>query len=141
MYSKDQFLSLYRGLLRCHRILQEPIKSMGDQYVRTEWRLHLKTDKKTAFIFYKKWQEYLDFMLTQHQKNDDLLNNTIDGQNNDSNALPSFGRHMTVRELEKLNDEQKGQLSKLKIESFQLFEDDADGESTIIDPDITNNKK
>ncbi|KAF2072862.1 hypothetical protein CYY_005839 [Polysphondylium violaceum] len=144
---RGDFLKLYRDILRCHRILQEPMKSMGDQYVKNEWRLHKKVDSKVAKIFYEQWNQYYSYMLIQREQLLDsamkIMNDTDDGKINQS---PILGRELDNDQLKKMNKEQKEQLEKLKVETSTFFNPETGDANvdTLIDingPTSTTDKK
>ena len=59
----NMVLSLYRGILRCHRErVPAPMRVMGDEYVRDEFRRHwsVKTTEAQWRSFLQAWTEYLD---------------------------------------------------------------------------------
>eukprot|EP01132_Coremiostelium_polycephalum_P005606 gene5606-6976_t len=127
--SKQQFLTLYKNILRCHRILQEPMKSMGDSYLRAEWRLHKNVDAKTSNIFYREWQGYLSFLLNQRQET--MSNAVINDSNNNSTQqqqqdqiVPditlNIGKDLDPKVLSAFNKQQLQQLEKLKQEAKNL---------------------
>ena len=56
-------LALYRSILRCHRErVPEPMRLMGDEYVRDEFRRHWseKTTQAQWQTFIAQWRDYLD---------------------------------------------------------------------------------
>lgn len=58
-------LALYRSILRCHRDkLPEPIRPMGDEYARDEFKRHWKEKTTPAQweTFMAEWQRYLDML-------------------------------------------------------------------------------
>ncbi|KAK5577521.1 hypothetical protein RB653_002464 [Dictyostelium firmibasis] len=113
--SKNDFLKLYRNILRCHRILQEPMKSMGDQYVKTEWRLHKKATPKQAIQFYEQWNEYCNLIVSNR---DSILkeNNDNSGNNN-----INIGQDLNEKQMKSLNKKQLEQLDKLKSETLTVY--------------------
>ncbi|KAI0694642.1 ACN9-domain-containing protein [Cerioporus squamosus] len=54
-------LPLYRRILRAHRNLPYEMRSLGDDYVRAEFRRHKETTNKVHIIgFLSQWKLYLD---------------------------------------------------------------------------------
>ncbi|EFA84154.1 ACN9 family protein [Heterostelium album PN500] len=113
MNSKTKYLQLYRNILRCHRFLQEPMRSMGDQYVKTEWRLHKNVDQRIATIFYKKWDEYLQYIINQREQ---TIQDVASGRAEPTGTDMSIGRDLSSLESHKLSNSQKDQLKKLREE-------------------------
>ncbi|KAI1797414.1 ACN9-domain-containing protein [Ganoderma leucocontextum] len=54
-------LPLYRRILRAHRNLPREMRSLGDVYVKDEFRRHKETTNKVHIIgFLSQWKMYLD---------------------------------------------------------------------------------
>ncbi|RPD61036.1 ACN9-domain-containing protein [Lentinus tigrinus ALCF2SS1-7] len=54
-------LPLYRRILRAHRNLPYEMRSLGDDYVKAEFRRHKETTNKVHIIgFLSQWKMYLD---------------------------------------------------------------------------------
>ncbi|EJF64699.1 ACN9-domain-containing protein [Dichomitus squalens] len=54
-------LPLYRRILRAHRNLPLEMRSLGDDYVKAEFRRHRETTNKVHIIgFLSQWKVYLD---------------------------------------------------------------------------------
>ncbi|KAN0015438.1 hypothetical protein ACTFIU_008169 [Dictyostelium citrinum] len=123
--SKNDFLKLYRNILRCHKILQEPMRSMGDQYVKTEWRLHKKATPKQAIQFYDQWNMYCNILLTQRDsilKDNSSNNNENNNNNNDNNNnTVNIGQDLNEKQMKSLNKKQLEQLDKLKSETSTVY--------------------
>lgn len=50
-------LTLYRHILRAHRCLPAAMRSMGDDYVKSEFRRHQKIDNPAHIVgFISEWQ-------------------------------------------------------------------------------------
>ncbi|WFC93902.1 hypothetical protein MBRA1_000528 [Malassezia brasiliensis] len=54
-------IPLYRALLRAHRNLPPEMRSLGDDYVKSEFRRHQKIDNPLQIVgFCSQWKMYLD---------------------------------------------------------------------------------
>uniref|UniRef100_A0A7S3HCN5 Succinate dehydrogenase assembly factor 3 n=1 Tax=Spumella elongata TaxID=89044 RepID=A0A7S3HCN5_9STRA len=87
---------LYRSIMRLHRTkLPGPMRSLGDAYVRREFRLHYKPDVKVAHrqMFMREWGSYVE---------------TISSQ------ASVVGKEMSEEQTGKLDVAQKKQLSDLE---------------------------
>jgi len=52
---------LYRRLLRAHRLLPTEMRTLGDDYVKAEFRRHRSTDNPVHIIgFLSQWKMYLE---------------------------------------------------------------------------------
>lgn len=59
-------LPLYRRILRVHRALPVEMKSLGDQYVKDEFRRHRTVDNPLQIVgFLTQWKIYLDGLENQ----------------------------------------------------------------------------
>merc|ERR1712060_165645 len=88
--------SLFRSIMRLHRTkLPAPMRSLGDAYVRKEFRLHYKPDVKDNHrkMFLSEWGHYVQ---------------TISSQ------ASVVGKELSDDQRSKLNDEQKTQLGNLE---------------------------
>jgi len=96
---RSMVLSLYGRIMRAHRFLPVQLRSLGDGYVRNEWKLHKTcTDDKLIEIFLSKWETYL-------------------GEAKRFQLFPlKVGLDMNSEEHAKLNPEQKKRLHDLKVE-------------------------
>ncbi|KAG9051908.1 acetate non-utilizing protein 9 [Serendipita sp. 407] len=92
-------LPLYRHLLRVHRRLPLEMRSLGDDYMKSEFRRHKDTSNKVHVMgFLLEWNKYLDQLEAQL---------TPDSKH-------SFrGVKMDDTMFEKMSDEQLGQLYEL----------------------------
>jgi len=88
-------IPLYRSLLRAHRSLPEDMRSLGDDYVKSEFRRHQKIDNPLHIMgFLSQWKMYLDELPSgPHQE--------------------FKGRKLDPTVLEKMSAEQLGQLYEL----------------------------
>jgi hypothetical protein len=59
-------LSLYRSILREHKLrLPAKMKSLGDAYVKQEFRLHKEAKPEHLRRFMNSWENYLQTLQTQ----------------------------------------------------------------------------
>lgn len=91
-------LALYREILRAHRKLPAEMRSLGDAYVKEEFRKHKSAKAKFLPPFFAAWQDYL-----RHLKAQDPSAGTI-------------GSDLKPEHVAALNDEQREQLAKLRSE-------------------------
>ncbi len=72
------------------------MRKLGDEYVRSEFRLHKKTtDVNHLNQFYNAWENYLKMLMNRNEP---------------------IGRNMEDQQKLKLNEEQKEKLSQLREE-------------------------
>ncbi|KAI8366584.1 hypothetical protein BD560DRAFT_353975, partial [Blakeslea trispora] len=113
-------LKLYRDILRSHRALPAAMRAMGDDYVKAEFKRHKHIDNPAHIVgFVSQWQSYLDLIKQQtaplpHDSpapvNDPLVrsfNSPADG---------GWGKKLDPQLLDKMSDEQLGQLYELRSE-------------------------
>lgn len=91
-------IPLYRRLLRAHRHALAPeMRSLGDAYIKDEFRRHRKTDNPLHLIgFLSQWKLYLDALEVDRGL-----------------GMQSDGRRLDADLLEKLSEEQVYQLYEL----------------------------
>ncbi|KAK6464906.1 hypothetical protein DFJ63DRAFT_97900 [Scheffersomyces coipomensis] len=96
-------LTLYKSILRAHiRYLPVEIRTLGDSYVKQEFRNHQKIDNPLHIVgFLTQWQDYLKAM---------EVGSWTEGR-------------LTKQELEKMSPEQIGQLYELMQETKKIGED------------------
>ncbi|KAG8983535.1 acetate non-utilizing protein 9 [Tulasnella sp. JGI-2019a] len=96
-------LPLYRRLLRAHRLLPLEMRSLGDDYVKAEFRRHQKIDNPVHIIgFLSQWKVYLDEL--------------------NLNAGPDFkGKQLDPTVFERMSAEQIGQLYELMHASRDIW--------------------
>jgi hypothetical protein len=111
---REAALNLYRGILRAHnRHLPTEMRSLGDAYVKSEFKLHKSVSKTDQLDnFFVAWEQYLDQILQTARRKEAVSAGSLDEK---SMASTGFGQHLPS-EVE-LNDEQRGQLEKLKDET------------------------
>ena len=99
--SREAVLSLYRGILRCHkRVLPHEMRQLGDAYVRDEFRKHSTAKPDFVPAFMMEWSTYLQQL-----------------------EAGSIGRDMTEEEAAALNEEQGIQLKTLRQEAESQWRD------------------
>lgn len=80
-------IPLYRALLRAHRRLLPEMRSLGDDYVKAEFRRHKEVTNPLYIVgFCSQWKMYLDTLLAD----DDPLNHR--GQRLDPDLLDKVRR-------------------------------------------------
>ncbi|XP_077159321.1 succinate dehydrogenase assembly factor 3, mitochondrial [Paroedura picta] len=106
-YHVSRVRTLYRKILQLHRALPLELKTLGDQYVKDEFRRHKSVGSAEAQRFLQEWENYATMLGEQtHQK-----------ENDSSPNKPRFGSHLPEEKLEALRDEQLGQLQELMQEA------------------------
>ncbi|ORZ22222.1 hypothetical protein BCR42DRAFT_405743 [Absidia repens] len=113
-------IPLYRQILRVHRNLPPAMRSMGDDYVKSEFRRHKSIDNPVHIIgFVSQWQEYLELLKSQTEPN----HGTDSPAPVEDSLVRSFntpkdgwGKRIDGSLLDKLSDEQLGQLYELRTE-------------------------
>ncbi|XP_060104528.1 succinate dehydrogenase assembly factor 3, mitochondrial [Heteronotia binoei] len=98
--------ALYRRILQLHRALPLELKTLGDQYVKDEFRRHKSVGSAEAQHFLQEWENYATMLGKQTNKNEESSPNK-----------PCFGSHLPEEKLEALRDEQLGQLQELMQEA------------------------
>lgn len=95
-------LQLYRAILRAHvNKLPIELRSLGDEYVKAEFKAHQKIDNPLHIVgFLTQWQDYLK---------------SLDG------GLWKEGK-LSQEDLEKMSPEQVGQLYELMQETKKIGE-------------------
>ncbi|KZT07577.1 ACN9-domain-containing protein [Laetiporus sulphureus 93-53] len=89
-------IPLYRQILRAHRSLPHEMRSLGDDYVKAEFRRHQNITNKVHIIgFLSQWKMYLDELPAG------------------PNAKSFSGKKLDPTVLEKMSAEQLGQLYEL----------------------------
>ncbi|KAJ1726354.1 hypothetical protein LPJ72_006364, partial [Coemansia sp. Benny D160-2] len=100
--------SLYRRLLRVHRLLPREIRFVGDQYVRAEFRNHRSvTDQRLLDQFFKQWAMYLETMEHTAMKNS---SNNKKQSSSGGGASWDVGKHLDRETVESLDDDKAEQL-------------------------------
>ncbi|KAI9136250.1 putative ACN9 family domain-containing protein [Paraphysoderma sedebokerense] len=103
--SKTSVIQLYRRILSLHRSLPGPIRYIGDNYVKSEWRRHQHVqDQKFLKGFVDEWNKYAEEIERQVQ------------------IGKLEGRGLKKEEIEKMNNQQIGQLYELQKEAKKPIE-------------------
>lgn len=124
MTSNSKALSLYRSLLKAHsKYLPAEMKSLGDAYVKSEFRLHKKvTNQDQLSRFFTEWNMYLDQIQQTARARETLavgISDDVKGSGGvGSSTIYSFGKDLD-QGIE-LTDEQKVQLDKLREETSKI---------------------
>ncbi|KAG1468587.1 hypothetical protein G6F56_003748 [Rhizopus delemar] len=112
-------LKLYKEILRSHRSLPPAMRALGDDYVKAEFKRHKDIENPAHIVgFVSQWQTYLDTIQVQtaplskdsSAPSDDTLVRSFN--------MPEkgWGKKMESGVLDKLSDEQLGQLYELRTE-------------------------
>ena len=134
MTGRTQALTLYRSILRAHeRYLPSELRQLGDAYVKSEFRLH-KSAKKLEQIqfFFQEWEEYLKQIKVTARTREAIsvgtLDNRVRGNDGGEDMMPRFGADLSSDVAQQMNDEQVGQMNKLREEALKAVAA-ADGSS------------
>lgn len=96
-------LMLYRRILRAHRMLPEVQRSVGDKYVKNEFKLHKSADNPLHIVgFLTSWQDYLHIITNGEWQEGTLSKNALD----------------------KMSPQQVGQLYELMKETERIYSGD-----------------
>eukprot|EP01052_Picozoa_sp_SAG31_P015133 SAG31_NODE_963_length_10710_cov_332.216285_10_plen_102_part_00 len=99
MSSPSNVLLLYRAILRTHRRkLPKMERSVGDAFVKEEFRKHRNADPKFVKNFMHEWSSYL--VMLQQQQGD-------------------FGVDLSSQQISSMNEEQLGQMEELRSAAFK----------------------
>ena len=111
---REAALGLYRSILRAHnRHLPAEMRSLGDAYVKSEFKMHKKvTDSAQLNQFFAAWEQYLDQLLQTARRKETVSAGSLDEK---GTSPTKFGQHLSS-EID-LSDEQKDQLEKLREEA------------------------
>lgn len=117
--------ALFRSILRLHRrALPPPMRTMGDTYVASEFKRHLKNSKTTQEqwqTFAREWQRYAAMLggtadqqgaTAAPQQQPDVASVTA--------AIAKGSGDMTEQLLEHMSPDQRQQLIKLQQEAYAL---------------------
>ncbi|XP_006880436.1 PREDICTED: protein ACN9 homolog, mitochondrial [Elephantulus edwardii] len=101
--------ALYRRILQLHRVLPPDLKSLGDQYVKDEFRRHKAVGSDEAQRFLQEWEVYAAVLFQQANES-----------RQHSTEKASFGIALPEEKLNDFRDEQIGQLQELMQETTKL---------------------
>mmetsp|Transcript_35457 Transcript_35457/g.76923 ORF Transcript_35457/g.76923 Transcript_35457/m.76923 type:complete len:129 (+) Transcript_35457:192-578(+) len=127
MASRRTALTLYRSILRAHASHLPPeMRSLGDAYVKSEFRLHkAATDQQQLEQFYAEWTRYLQHLESTARARDTVSAGVLDDGGKEGRAADSavsqFGNDMP-KDLQ-LSEEQLVQLAKLREEAQKAAKD------------------
>ncbi|KAG0226308.1 acetate non-utilizing protein 9 [Actinomortierella wolfii] len=124
-------LVLYRQILRAHRVHLPPqFRILGDGYVKAEFHRHKNVDNPLYIVgFLEQWQQYLDHIVSSSP----VTQQAKSAQSTSAAATPNkvtleqviedgrrFGKKLDPTLLEKMSDQQIGQLYELRKEAKGL---------------------
>lgn len=99
-----EFVNLYRHILKLHRLLPSEMRTLGDNYVKTEFNLHKKVkDSQFLETFYYEWAQYAEKLLEQVSQ--DFKTNSVE---------KSLGAKLELKRLSEFNDDQLYNLMELR---------------------------
>ena len=105
-----EFVKLYRHILKLHRLLPSEMKTLGDNYVKTEFQLHKKVQEPQILeTFYFEWAKYAEKLF--EQVSHDFKTNSVE---------KSLGAKLELKRLSEFNDDQLFNLMELR--KFSLNE-------------------
>ena len=104
-----EFVNLYRHVLKLHRLLPSEMRIVGDNYLKTEFRLH-RSIKDPVIIetFYSEWANYAQVLLEQVAH--DVNNNSVE---------KPLGAKVDLKQLSHFNDDQLYNLMELRKHALQ----------------------
>ncbi|RUS17867.1 hypothetical protein BC937DRAFT_89402 [Endogone sp. FLAS-F59071] len=115
-------IPLYRQILRTHRLLPPQMRILGDDYVKAEFRRHRDVDNPVYIVgFLSQWQDYLDTMKVQTGPMAEVVAAAeeaaaVNAGEGSAESPAILGRKLDSVLLDKLNDQQIGQLYELREE-------------------------
>ncbi|GAB5591273.1 hypothetical protein Unana1_06173 [Umbelopsis nana] len=114
-------LVLYRNILRAHRELPPALRAVGDDYVKAEFKRHKDVENPAYIVgFLSEWERYLDTVKQQTSPVAEVISASqdaqaaIQGKEQQGNV---WGKKMDPQLLDKMSDQQLGQLYELRQES------------------------
>ncbi|KAK6109017.1 Complex 1 protein (LYR family) protein [Brugia pahangi] len=108
-------LILYKRILRLHYGLPKEMRTIGDQYIKSEFRKHKNVSPEQAVIFLKEWKEYSTVLSKQ------LSSRGI--------AKGILGVNLNPTLLDSLQEDQLWQLYNLKLEAEKPIQNDKSNKS------------
>ncbi|KAG9296002.1 hypothetical protein G9A89_011854 [Geosiphon pyriformis] len=113
-------LTLYRHILRTHRILPPALRVLGNDYVKSEFRLHRDIENPIQIVgFLGQWQLYLETLQKQIQE--------APLKRNETGEIIVTGKKFDNDTLDKFSEQQLGQLYVLREEAKSLGLKSQDG--------------
>ncbi|KAI7907305.1 uncharacterized protein BX663DRAFT_134377 [Cokeromyces recurvatus] len=113
-------LKLYREVLRSHRLLPPAMRALGDDYVKAEFKRHKDIDNPAHIVgFVSQWQTYLDMIKQQTaslSKDSSAPSHDPLVKSFDTPKDSGWGKKLDQQLLDKMSDEQLGQLYELRKE-------------------------
>ncbi|KAK3838780.1 MAG: hypothetical protein JOS17DRAFT_731257 [Linnemannia elongata] len=132
-------LTLYRQILRAHRTHLPPqFRILGDGYVKAEFHRHKSVDNPLYIVgFIEQWTEYLNHILTSSApRNNTTTTSTTTSSSSVAASTPEsrreetlaqivaqgqrFGKKLDSSLLDRMSDQQLGQLYELRKETKGL---------------------
>ncbi len=102
----SEFLKLYRGILRLHRLLPVELRVLGDNYVKNEFRLHRQVrDEAVLMTFFNEWSQYHWNLIGQLEADLERIQGPL---------LKPLGKKLEIKKLSELNDDQLYNLMELR---------------------------
>ncbi|XP_058820469.1 succinate dehydrogenase assembly factor 3, mitochondrial [Topomyia yanbarensis] len=94
---------LYKTILRLHRGLPKELHSLGNQYVKDEFRRHKTCSNQEASLFMHEWTDYAITLANQL------------GVKGKPKSLDNIGGNLDLPKLDDFRDEQIAQLYELLL--------------------------
>ncbi|KAF9921468.1 acetate non-utilizing protein 9 [Linnemannia zychae] len=131
-------LTLYRQILRAHRQHLPPqFRILGDGYVKAEFHRHKNVDNPLYIVgFIEQWTEYLNHILSSAPSSSSTTTTTTTIVSDSAASTPEAKREQTLQQivaqgqrfgkkldpvlLDKMSDQQLGQLYELRKEAKGL---------------------
>ena len=92
------------------------MRSLGDDYVSSEFRRHQKCEKVYIDVFMREWTEYLKTLTDQTSGHPPIFKASISKSSIDGDFIPKLGKRLDKDKLETMSNEQLGQLHVLQTE-------------------------
>ncbi|MBZ3879453.1 Succinate dehydrogenase assembly factor 3, mitochondrial [Sciurus carolinensis] len=108
--------ALYRRILQLHRVLPPDLKSLGDQYVKDEFRRHKTVGSDEAQRFLQEWEARVE-VNNLDQVYAAVLWQQANEYRQNSSEKACFGTSLPEEKLNDFRDEQIGQLQELMRET------------------------
>jgi hypothetical protein len=117
MASKSSAITLYRSILRSHaKSLPVEMRSLGDAYVKSEFRLHKNVNNEEQLgKFFTEWEQYL-----KHIQETARAKETKAAGLTDSQQKADYGVELDADTSVGMTEEQKVQLEKLRHEASKV---------------------